>query len=317
MTTVSPEDIARAARHLRAGGLVAFPSETVYGLGAGAYDEDAVLRVFALKKRPRLDPLIVHVSTEGEARQVTQAWPPTAHALARAFWPGPLTLILPKTESIPDVVTSGHSTVAVRVPSHDVARSLIREAGVPVAAPSANVFGSVSPSTGAHVQEAFGDREEVMILDGGACSLGVESTVVSLIGGKPALLRPGGVPLEALQSVVGAVALLREGEQQSLSPGRMPRHYATRTPFYLAGTEPEGGLGPKVGLLCFLGPPSGHGYAEVEVLSQKGDLKEAAKNLFSAMRRLDRLGLDAIVATPFPEEGLGLAILDRLRRAAA
>lgn len=260
MSTTSSADIATAAAILRAGGLVAFPTETVYGLGANALDVRAVARIFDVKGRPRFDPLIVHVPDRAHAEALVTGFPPPAQQLADRFWPGPLTLVLPKTEVVPDLVTAGGSTVAIRVPDHPLALALLRASGVPIAAPSANLFGRVSPTTAAHVREQLGDQID-LILDGGPCRVGVESTVLQLTSdGPPRLLRPGGITLEELEAVLGPIdATCRVGcahqpvDTASLdsagspigghsppcdsapfaSPGMLPQHYAPRTPLVL------------------------------------------------------------------------------------
>lgn len=301
--------IRRAAAILRRGGVVAFPTETVYGLGADALNPEAVARLFEIKRRPRFDPLIVHVADPRHLSKYARADDPRVAPLVRDFWPGPLTLVLPRRPIVPDIVTAGLDTVAVRMPDHPVALRLIRAARVPVAAPSANPFGYVSPTTAEHVREQLGDAAD-MILDGGPCRVGVESTVLSLAGRRPALLRPGGVSVEEIEKRIGPVK--RGGSKRIESPGQLLQHYATRTPMRRLGARrPKG----RVGLLAFR--RSRPGFEAVEVLSASGDLREAAARLFSAMRSLDGRGLDAIVYEPVPEKGLGRAIMDRLRRASA
>ncbi len=307
-------EVVRAGEIVRRGGIVAFPTETVYGLGASAFDRSAVERVFRIKKRPPEDPLIVHLFEAQQARSLVQAFPAEAWKLARRFWPGPLTLVLPKGDAVPDVVTAGLPTVAIRVPNHAVALAFLREAGTPVAAPSANPFGQVSPTTAEHVREQLG-REVDLILDGGPCWVGVESTIVSFCGPQPALLRPGGIPTEWIEELIGPLAYPSPYDRIPLAPGRLPRHYAPRTPLVVSSDLRRVPRGKRVGLLCLRRPPEADHFAAVEVLSQSGDLIEAAARLFAALRRLDRCGLDLIVAQPVPEEGLGRAIMDRLRKA--
>jgi L-threonylcarbamoyladenylate synthase len=317
--TAGPEGIDEAAGLLRSGGLVAFPTETVYGLGANALDERAVARVFHVKARPRFDPLIVHLGSFEGLNALTGSVPEAAERLAERFWPGPLTLVLPKAQAVPEIVTAGLPTVAVRVPDHPLALELLGRAEVPVAAPSANPFGRVSPTTAAHVVEHLaGDVD--LILDGGPCRLGVESTVVSLAGPRPVLLRAGGVALEELEEVLGrldvAPPLDDPDRPAPQAPGALASHYAPRTRLRIARrAEVEPG-GRAVGLLAF-GPGRPRGFAAVESLSERGDPLEAAANLFRALHRLDRLGLEEIVAEPVPERGVGRAVMDRLRRAAA
>lgn len=312
--------IQQAADLLRRGGVVAVPTETVYGLGANALDAVAVARIFEIKGRPRFDPLIVHVDSADAAWRLCEHVPDAARKLADRFWPGPLTIVLPKTAAVPDIVTAGLPSVALRVPAHPMALALIRAAGVPVAAPSANPFGRISPTTAQHVVDQLGDKVD-MILDGGACETGVESTVVSLVD-EPTVLRPGGTPIEAIEQVIGPLRMAADEEKRPTAPGQLPEHYAPRTPLFLHAPyfwptdEVPIEQRSKRGLLALSPPPRDTGYAQVEVLSARGDLREAAANLFAAMHRLDATGLDAIDAERVPDQGLGRAINDRLRRAA-
>lgn len=306
-------DIERAAALIREGGLVAMPTETVYGLGAHALDVKAVARIFEAKDRPRFDPLIVHVLDVDAAKALLVDPPESVDELAAAFWPGPLTIVAKKAPHVPDLVTAGKDTVAVRVPSHPMARALLAASGRPIAAPSANRFGSVSPTSAEHVTAQLGDAVD-MVLDGGPCEVGVESTIVSLAGDVPLLLRPGGVTLEALRKLLGRVDVPDEDSHRTSSPGRQSSHYAPATPLCFIEDRPADG---RQALLAFTPPESEAGWAAVEVLSATGDTTEAAQNLFGAIRRLDALELDQIVVTPVPEVGLGRAIMDRLRRAAA
>ena len=314
--------IKRAAEILRSGGLVAFPTETVYGLGADATNAKAVARIFEAKNRPRFDPLIVHVPSLKEAKAVAH-FSPLAESLAQAFWPGPLTLVLERKGIIPDIVTSGLSTVGVRVPAHPLALELLNECGCPVAAPSANPFGYVSPTTAQHVEQQLGAKVG-MVLDGGPCRVGVESTVIRIVE-EPALgtgievLRPGGLPQEELARFKG-VSFVRVGQpvhEQPNAPGQLEAHYAPRVPVRLSAPANESAAPPKsqIGLLAFKQPMAGYG--QVEVLSSSGSLVEAAASLFGALRRLDSSGCKVIEVELVPDEGLGRAINDRLRRAAA
>ena len=311
--------LQEAARIVRAGGLVAFPTETVYGLGANAFDAAAVARIFEAKRRPAFDPLIVHLAAASWLPRVAARLPPATEALAARFWPGPLTLVLPRAETVPDIVTSGLASVGVRVPDHPAARALMAVAGTPLAAPSANPFGYVSPTTAGHVAELLGDAVD-LILDGGPCRVGVESTIVSLLEPMPALLRPGGVPREEIEELLGQRLRVVPSSDRPQAPGQLTRHYATHTPLVvLASSEGQPVMAGKgrVGLLARERSPVATGFAAIEVLASDGQPRTAAARLFSALRRLDGLGLDLILAEPWPEHGLGLAIMDRLRRCAA
>jgi len=310
------EAIHRAAEIIKKGGLVAFPTETVYGLGADAFNPLAVARIFEVKKRPYFDPLIVHVSDPADLEMLVRKIPSNAKKLIERFWPGPLTVVLLRKEEVPDIVNAGLPTVAIRMPNHPMALSLIEQADCPIAAPSANPFGYLSPTTAEHVRDQLGDEID-FILDGGPCEVGVESTIISFSGKKPRLLRPGGVPLEEIESIIGTVEVNPIEEGRPAAPGMLPRHYAPRTPIILDWDEKnfDSNKGKKVGLLAFREPKRSLKFLHVEILSKKGDFREAAANLFAAIRRLDNLNLDLILADAIPEIGLGRAIMDRLRRA--
>jgi L-threonylcarbamoyladenylate synthase len=311
--------VRRAADILRQGGLVAFPSETVYGLGADATNPTAVARIFEVKERPHFDPLIVHLAKADWLDRLASSVPSEASRLAGRFWPGPLTMVLPKREIIPDIVTAGLATVAVRVPSHPVAHAMIERAGVPVAAPSANRFGRISPTTAQAVAAELDDRID-LILDGGPTPHGVESTIVEFAADGPRLLRPGPITREELsECLVREIALATHAASAPTAPGQFPRHYAPTTPLRLLTQAAEftPRPGQKVGLLAFRSAPLGSRFAAVEILSLRGDLRSAAASLFGAMRRLDAAGLDLIVAEAVPDTGIGLAIMDRLRKASS
>jgi L-threonylcarbamoyladenylate synthase len=310
--------IRTAVEALRAGELVAFPTETVYGLGANALDERAAARIFAVKNRPHFDPLIVHVFDEAAVPQYATDVDQRAVALMGRFWPGPLTLVLRKQPIIPDLVTAGFDTIALRVPSHPVARALLKEVRLPIAAPSANPFGYVSPTTAEHVQDMLGDAIG-LILDGGPCAVGVESTVCALTEEQAVILRPGGVSVEEVEAVIGPVTVGQSPQPDRRSPGTLPSHYAPRVPLFLIACGaplPRPAAGERAGLLL-LQPRPAEGYVTVEYLSQDGNLIETAANLFAALRRLDSAGLDRVIVESVPEYGIGRAIMDRLRRAAA
>lgn len=314
-----PHALEIAAAALRAGALVAFPTETVYGLGADALNEYAVAQVFAVKNRPRFDPLIVHLPDASTASLYAAAIPPRAALLMERFWPGPLTVVLPKTPLISDLVTAGLDSVALRVPSHPVALALLRVVARPIAAPSANPFGYVSPTTAAHVQELLGEAIP-LIVDGGPCAVGVESTVCAFLGDDAVILRPGGVTSEAIEAVIGPVRFGVAGRVDARSPGVLPRHYSPHVKLQLldpGAPIPLPQSSEKVGVVLFTERCLAQGYAEVMVLTHDGNLAEAAAHLFSALRRMDSLGLDRVLVESVPEHGLGRAIMDRLRRAAA
>ena len=298
-----------AAKILRNGGLVAFPTETVYGLGADATDEQAVARIFAVKQRPRFNPLITHVPDTDSAARLG-IFDAAAHRVADAFWPGPLTIVLRRSVDCPLawLVSAGLDTVALRVPAHPAARELLIRAGCPVAAPSANRSGRISPTRAAHVEAELGESD-VLILDGGACQTGIESTVIDLSAPDPVLLRPGGIAREALEPVVGRLGS-RTVAGPVRAPGMLVSHYAPERPVRLGAQAPK----PGEAFLAFgtaaVGKPSNS-------LSRTGDLEEAAANLFHMLRDLDRPEVTAIAVAPIPDHGLGAAINDRLRRAAA
>jgi L-threonylcarbamoyladenylate synthase len=304
--------IARAAALLQAGQLVAFPTETVYGLGGDAMNEEAVARIFAAKGRPRFNPLIVHVPDLAAAAPLAR-FEARARAAAERFWPGPLSLVLPRREGsgLSLLASAGLDTVALRAPSHPVAQALLRAARRPLAAPSANRSGRVSPTTAAHVAAELGDRV-ALILDAGPSSVGLESTVLDLTGPLPALLRPGAVTLEQLTAMFGAIAAPAGGERAPRAPGLLASHYAPALPVRLEAASAR----PGEALLAF-GPDPPPGFAAVLNLSPTGDLVEAAANLFAMLRRADRPEFSGIAVMPIPEKGLGRAINDRLRRAAA
>jgi len=309
------QSVAEAARLLREGQLVAFPTETVYGLGGDATNDRAVAAIFEAKGRPQFNPLISHVLDAAAAQKFVR-WNDTAEKLAARLWPGPLTLVLPRSPGSPIslLATAGLDSVAIRAPSHPVAQALIRAAGLPIAGPSANRSGAVSPTRAEHVAESLGARVP-LILDGGPCLVGVESTVLDLTTDTPTLLRPGGATREAIEAVIGPIAVsdaLPSGDQARKSPGQLASHYAPSRPVRLNAHD----VGADEGLLAF-GPAIPAGAVLTYNLSPSGDLGEAAANLFAMMRALDRPGIGRIAVMPIPETGLGLAINDRLRRAAA
>lgn len=311
----SKENIRRAASIIRNGGLVSFPTETVYGLGADAFNPLAVARIFEVKNRPSFDPLIVHVHTPEQLDHLAREVDPLARKLIDAFWPGPLTLVFKKSDAVPDIVTAGLPTVAIRMPSHEAARELIAESGSPVAAPSANPFGYLSPTTAAHVASQLGEGVE-MILDGGACAVGLESTILRIDEKGPVLLRPGGLPVEEVERVAGRVLPAREELARPDAPGQLESHYAPRTRLVIIDDMARLVPVKNSGLLSFAASPPAVSsrFRMVEVLSLQGDLREAAARFFQCLHRLDGAGLDVIYAQAVPEKGLGRAIMNRLRK---
>ncbi|ADG13422.1 Sua5/YciO/YrdC/YwlC family protein [Methanocaldococcus infernus ME] len=303
------ENIKKAAEVIRKGGLVAFPTETVYGLGADALNKEAVAKIFEVKQRPLIDPVIVHISKFEDLEKL--AYPTElAYKLAKAFWPGPLTMVLPKKEVVPSIVTAGLDFVAIRMPAHPVALKLIEESKTFIAAPSANLFSKLSPTRAEHVYEQLGDKVDI-ILDGGKCDVGVESTIIDLTTEPPTILRLGGLDVEAIEKVIGEVKITKENKKIK-APGMLKKHYSPTTPLKIM-KEPKPIPNLRCGLLAFKEPREG--FEVVEILSRKGDLREAAANLYDSLHRLDKQNLDIIIAEAVPEVGLGRAIMDRLRKA--
>lgn len=314
------KDISRAvhkgAKIIRRGGLVAFPTETVYGLGADVFNAVAVARIFEVKGRPLHNPLIVHVSDWRQIPPLVSHVSETAKRLMERFWPGPLTLVLQKSAIVPDIVTAGNPTVAIRMPANTWARKLIALSGKPIAAPSANAFGRTSPTTAGHVEDQLHGFYDVLI-DGGACRVGVESTVLSLVEDTPLLLRHGGVSHEEIVEITKRVEIYRSQKKTGKrleSPGMMPAHYAPSTPLILVDDIDSYGRRSDVGVICFKSP-SIHFQAPTAVLSPRGDMREAAINLYQAMRKLDRMGLSFIAVERIPNNGIGAAVNDRLSKA--
>jgi L-threonylcarbamoyladenylate synthase len=313
--TPTKDAIAQAAAVIKAGGLLGWPTETVYGLAADATNGLAVAKIFAAKGRPSINPLIVHVANVAQAEKLAH-FMDTAYAVTEVLWPGPLSIILKRRDDsgISDLATAGLSTIALRCPAHDVARAVIVAAGVPLAAPSANASGTLSPTSAQHVAESLGDKVD-LILAAGVASVGLESTVLDLSGDVPVILRPGAVTPEDIERVLGVRPLIDDGQHdQPKSPGQLLRHYAPKTKLRLDAKGPESGeaflaFGPSILTRAKLDP-------SVKNLSANGDLNEAAANLFSYLHELDKGGYVGIAIAAIPEQGLGLAINDRLRRAA-
>jgi len=308
-------DVSSAASFLSHGEVVAIPTETVYGLACNAFDEQAVTEVFRLKNRPFFDPLIVHVASMERAKDVVEELPEMAQKLMDAFWPGPLTLLLPKKSTVPDLVTSGLSTVAVRMPAHELTLELLSSINFPLAAPSANPFGYVSPTTAGHVMGHF-DGQIPYVLDGGACRVGIESTIVGFTGGDAIVYRLGGISLESLNEVVSGFELELMHSSKPSAPGMLKSHYAPRTPLTIQSLE-EFKRGHHIGSTAYISFKDAFEMdgVEVFVLSPLSDPSEAARNLFKVMRLVDSGNYDRIVAEKLPEVGLCRAINDRLFRA--
>jgi L-threonylcarbamoyladenylate synthase len=319
MATIS-QDISEAKTLLQQGQLVGIPTETVYGLAGNALNPDAVALIFAAKNRPDFDPLIVHTSSMERVQEFVIEIPFPLDLLASKFWPGPLTLLLPKKEIVPDLVTSGLDTVAVRIPSHPLTNKLLSELDFPLAAPSANPFGYISPTQASHVNDQLGDKI-AYILDGGSSEVGLESTIVGLEEGEVTVYRLGGLDLNAIREVVGEVKVMTHSSSTPKSPGMLKSHYAPTKPFILGTLEDLVSEylanGIPFAVLSFYQIFQSLDQAKQIQLSQRGDLTEAAKNLFAAMRTLDTMDVSVILSELLPEEGLGRAINDRLRRAAA
>ncbi|MBL7711470.1 MAG: threonylcarbamoyl-AMP synthase [Chitinophagaceae bacterium] len=320
METLTGTDIDKAQALLEQGCLVAIPTETVYGLAANALDPEAVLKIFEAKQRPQFNPLIVHISDWAEAQQYVSHIPATAQLLAKEFTPGPLTFLLPKKDIIPDIITSGSPLVALRVPAHPVCRALLSRLSFPLAAPSANEFGYISPTLAAHVQQSL-EGKVAYILDGGAATVGLESTIIGFDEAEEVIVhRVGGLSIEQLEAVLGKKVQfpVRTQEQAPLTSGQLKSHYAPHTALY-TGDIPALALrfpGKKIASISFSASyPLEH--VQQFVLSPGGSLTEAAGNLFRVMREIDALQADIILAEIFPDEGLGRAINDRLNRARA
>lgn len=314
------KDIAVAKNHLDNGDLVSIPTETVYGLAANALSEDAVVKIFEAKNRPSFDPLIVHVSKASDVKKYVTDLSSEADLLAKKFWPGPLTLVLQKNDLIPLSVTSGLDTVAIRVPKHTLTQKLLKTLEFPLAAPSANPFGYTSPTTAFHVNSQMGSKLPY-ILDGGNCDVGIESTIVKCVDSKIEVLRLGGISIEEIEKVIGrpvdAVRTSTDNPERADAPGMLSSHYNPGKKVIFGSVEFNLRKYPKarVGVLSFKKEHKNLNITKQVVLSPKGDLKEAAKNLFGSLRKLDARGVEFIIAEKLPDEGLGRAINDRLLRA--
>ncbi len=310
-------DIKAAAELLNAGKLVAIPTETVYGLAANALDEKAVAQIFETKNRPSFDPLIVHASTKEQAASLVEDWGPYFDKLYQRFSPGPISYVLPKTALVPDLVTAGHKTVAIRFPAHPLCRQLLEALDFPLAAPSANLFGKVSPTEAKHVDEQLGQKIEY-ILDGGRASVGLESTIIDLSSSKPIVLRLGGLSLEEINNCLGEeIAYTKSSSSNPKAPGMLSAHYSPGIPvaFGNLAENLQKVNRLKTGSISFCRKIAGIPENQQRVLSPRCDLKEAASKLFEALRSFKGQDIDVILAEEFPNEGLGRAINDRLKRA--
>ncbi|MFK7809859.1 MAG: L-threonylcarbamoyladenylate synthase [Saprospiraceae bacterium] len=315
--TIISNNITKAVEILSNEEVVAIPTETVYGLAGSIYSEKAIRKIFEVKQRPLFNPLIVHLHSMEQLEEIVVDVPPKAQLLAETFWPGSLTLVLKKSAKIPDLVTAGKDTVAVRIPNHPVTLSLLKELSFPIAAPSANPFNRISPTSSSHVESYFKDAIQ-MILEGGECKNGLESTIIGFENKEPILYRLGAISITAIEKAVGKIKVKNKKEEAPNAPGMLAKHYSPRTKTYLT-SDLENFLknynDKQVGVLKLAEDISDSNIKYLEILSKAGDLKEAASKLYGALHRLDALNLDMIVAERFPDVGLGKSINDRLERA--
>lgn len=311
------KDIYKAAHLLYKEEVIAIPTETVYGLAASIYSENAVRNIFELKNRPLVNPLIVHIGSKNQLHELTEKIPELAEKLIDKFWPGPLTLVLKKKEEVPYFVTGGKETVAIRMPNHEKTLQLLNLLPFPLAAPSANPFGAISPTSPKHVADYF-NQSISLVLDGGICQNGLESTIIGFENETPVLYRLGAITIEEIENQIGPVKIINQEENITIAPGMMNKHYAPATLTVIASSITETinvYQGKRIGLLLFNAKNTDPNIAYQEVLSPKGDLKEAAANLYASMHRLDALNLEVIISEQFPDEHWGRAINDRLKRA--
>lgn len=306
-------DILKVQGHLRSNQLIGFPTETVYGLAGNALSEEAILKIYEVKNRPKFDPLISHVDRIGKIEALVLDFPEKARQLAEKFWPGPMTLLLPRNEKIPDLLTSGLSRAAFRIPNHPDALAILKELDFPLAAPSANPFGFVSPTSAQHVQDQLGDKIDY-IFDGGECSVGIESTVIGFEGGEVIVHRLGGLSIEEIEKEVGEVRLALNKSSNPDAPGQLKKHYSPGKPVIIGdiGSLIEEHRERKVGVISF---EKDFGINKQIVLSPEGDLSQAAKGIFTALRTMKNSDVELIISQKFPDMGVGRAINDRLQRA--
>ena len=317
MMSIISKDISKAVKLLTANKLVAIPTETVYGLAGNIYSEQAIKSIFETKKRPFFNPLIVHIPCMDALSTIVSHVPEKAKLLAQAFWPGSMTLVLKKQSNIPDLITAGKDTVAVRIPNHPLTLELLKQLPFPLAAPSANPFGNISPTKPEHVARYFENNIE-MVLDGGACTSGIESTIIGFENDEPVIYRLGALALEDIEAVIGKVIIKNKKQISPNAPGMLDRHYAPATQTLLTNNvseEIKKHLGKRIGVLVFKSDLKNDSVTTQIILSQKGDMAEAASKLYDAMHDLDFQNLDIIIAERFPDFGLGKSINDRLQRA--
>lgn len=315
--TIISNDISKAVKILNYEDLVAIPTETVYGLAGNIYSDKAIRKIFEVKQRPLFNPLIVHLHSIDQLKEIVSDFPAKAQLLTDAFWPGSLTLILKKKSNIPDLITAGKNTVAVRIPNHPVTLKLLKELSFPLAAPSANPFNRISPTNAQHVESYFKNSIQ-MVLDGGECKNGLESTIIGFENNEPVLYRLGSISIEEIEDIVGKIRVNNKNEKEPDAPGMLAKHYSPKTKTYLTN-DIEKFLkdfeNKVIGVLSFEENITAANIKHIEILSKSGDLKEAASKLYSALHRLDDLNLDMIIAQRFPNIGLGKSINDRLERA--
>ena len=315
--TVISNDISKVIEILNNDDIVAIPTETVYGLAGNIYSEKAIRKIFQVKQRPFFNPLIVHIQSIDKIEEVVSEFPAKAQKLAKAFWPGSLTLILPKKSNIPDIITAGKDTVGVRVPNHPVTLSLLKQLSFPLAAPSANPFNRISPTSSLHVEGYFKNRIS-MILEGGECKNGIESTIIGFKNNEALLYRLGSISIEEIEKIIGKIQIKNKNDTTPNAPGMLAKHYAPRTKMYLVDDVEKfikHFKNKKIGILRFKDKMNTCSIEHLEVLSKLGDLKEAASKLYNTLHKLERLNLEIIVAERFPDFGLGKSINDRLERA--
>ncbi|WP_460220080.1 L-threonylcarbamoyladenylate synthase [Psychroserpens sp. MEBiC05023] len=315
--SIISKDISKAVELLTSEQIVAIPTETVYGLAGNIYSETAITSIFETKQRPFFNPLIVHIPSTDVLSDIVKHIPEKAKLLAEAFWPGPLTLVLPKHSTIPDLITAGKNTVAVRIPNHPLTLELLNQLDFPIAAPSANPFGSISPTTAQHVNDYF-ENDIQMVLDGGHCQRGIESTIIGFENDEPIIYRLGSTSIEAIENVVGPISVKNKKENAPDAPGMLERHYAPSTQTILVDDISEAIAqyqGKHIGVLAFQNVKTDHSITFQIILSETNNLQEAASKLYDALHQLDKQDLDIIIAERFPDFGLGKSINDRLQRA--